>query len=138
MSTSMTTQALNAYRHGLRAARIAFGQDTRLLLAARQKMREGMRSPENPELPIEKQVQLMEDVALFLRRNIVQGERTGTTRDGEKPTYHLNLHKDSELGDNDEIKQGVKRNTLVPGGSAAVGGAGGCCGGGSVPLKEKK
>lgn len=133
----MTTQALNAYRHGLRAARIAFSQDTRLLLAARQKMREGMRNPENPDLPMEKQIKLMEDVALFLRRNLVQGELVDKAAEGKKPTYHLNLHKDSELGDNEEIKKGVKRNTLV---SGTGGGAssGGCCGSGAVPLKEKK
>ncbi|CAB4253594.1 similar to Saccharomyces cerevisiae YDR493W MZM1 Mitochondrial matrix protein with a role in maintaining the labile mitochondrial zinc pool [Maudiozyma barnettii] len=125
MSTNLTRQALTAYRHGLRATRVAFNEDTRLLLAARQKMRQGMLAPENPDIPIEKQIKLMEDVAQFLRKNIVQGKRVETTSSNEKPTYHLNLHKDTELGDNDEIKNISKRNTLTSGATSG----GGCCGG---------
>ena len=123
MNAELTKQALTAYRHGLRAAKIAFNQDTRLLLAARQKMKQGMIKPEQNDLPIEQQIKLMEDVALFLRRNVVQGEKIESN--STKPTYHLNLHKDSELGDNDDIKNISKRNTLTSGTSNG----GGCCGG---------
>ncbi|KAG0672453.1 Mitochondrial zinc maintenance protein 1, mitochondrial [Maudiozyma exigua] len=126
MNAELTKQALTAYRHGLRAARIAFNQDTRLLLAARQKMKQGMKKPEQADLPVEQQIKLMEDVALFLRRNIVQGEKVdSTSSDSTKPIYHLNLHKDSELGDNEDIKNISKRNTLSSGSSNS----GGCCGG---------
>ncbi|BAO42579.1 protein FMP36 [Kluyveromyces marxianus] len=110
------SRALAAYRNGLRAARVAFGGDTRMLVAARQKMREGMINPPNPELSPDEQIKHMNDVAQFLRQNIVQGKKA----EGDK--YHLNIHKDTELGDNETIKTAKK--TLVAQG-------GGCCGGGS-------
>ena len=69
-----------------------------MLLAARRQMREGMRNPPDPSIPFDDRVQLMEDVAVFLRRNIVQGVRVDG--EGGKPVYHLNIHKETELGDN--------------------------------------
>lgn len=113
---SSNLRALNAYRHGLRATKVAFNGDTRMLLAARQKMREGMINPPKPELPVDEQIQHLEEVARFLRQNLVQGKKSGS---GER--YALNIHKDTELGDNESIKETKK--TL-----AAQGG--GCCGGG--------
>ncbi|AQZ09367.1 MZM1 (YDR493W) [Zygosaccharomyces parabailii] len=114
---NLKQNALDAYRHGLRATRVAFNGDTRVLLAARAKMREGMLNPPNPELTPEQQVQHLEDVALFLRRNLVQG-----TKEGDEEKYHLNIHKETELGDNETIKETKK--TLASRG-------GGCCGGGT-------
>lgn len=69
-----------------------------MLLAARRQMREGMRNPPDPSIPFDDRVQLMEDVAVFLRRNIVQGVRVDG--EGGRPVYHLNIHKETELGDN--------------------------------------
>ncbi|SMN19535.1 similar to Saccharomyces cerevisiae YDR493W MZM1 Mitochondrial matrix protein with a role in maintaining the labile mitochondrial zinc pool [Maudiozyma saulgeensis] len=129
MNSNLTRQALTAYRHGLRAARVAFNEDTRLLEAARQKMKQGMKTPENPDTPIEKQIKLMEDVAQFLRKNIVQGKKIENGLNNEKPTYHLNLHKDTELGDNDDIKNISRRNTLTSNSTST----GGCCGGSGQP-----
>ncbi|CAR22195.1 Mitochondrial zinc maintenance protein 1, mitochondrial [Lachancea thermotolerans] len=113
MSTS--SMALAAYRNGLRATKVAFGQDLRMLQAARSKMREGMANPPNPELAPEQQIQHLNEVSQFLRRNIVQGKR------GEGDKYTLNIHKETELGDNETIK--TTKKTLVSRG-------GGCCGGG--------
>ncbi|EJS42187.1 fmp36p [Saccharomyces arboricola H-6] len=98
MSTRL--KALNAYRHGLRATRIAFQNDTEVLSAARAKMRSGMVNPPNPKLTEEEQIKHLEDVAVFLKRNLVQGKKVN---DGNKkePRYHLNIHKDTELGDNE-------------------------------------
>ncbi|CDO95395.1 unnamed protein product [Kluyveromyces dobzhanskii CBS 2104] len=110
------SQALGAYRNGLRAARVAFKGDMRMLVAARQQMRDGMVNPPSPELPSEEQIKLMNDVAQFLRQNVVQGKKTNDDK------YHLNIHKDTELGDNETIK--TTKKTL-----AAQGG--GCCGGGA-------
>ncbi|SCU80619.1 LADA_0B08636g1_1 [Lachancea dasiensis] len=112
---SSQSLALAAYRNGLRATKIAFGQDTRILLAARSQMRNGMVNPPNPELPAQDQIQHLNDVAQFLRRNIVQGKK------GDDNKYALNIHADTELGDNDSIKKTKK--TLVSQG-------GGCCSGG--------
>lgn len=70
-----------------------------MLVASRQKMREGMQKPPNPELSKEEQVKHLEDVALFLRRNIVQGKMHSDTG-----RYELNIHEETELGDNETIK----------------------------------
>lgn len=112
---STTLRALNAYRNGLRATRVAFGRDLPMLSAARAKMREGMLNPPNPELSPEQQIQHLNDVSTFLKRNIVQGQKVNQGR------YHLNIHKDTELGDNESIK--TTKKTLAARG-------GGCCGGG--------
>ena len=107
-SSILTTsqKALRAYRHCLRATKIAFDGDTRMLLASRSQLRQGMIDPpENQrDLSAAGRVQLLEDIALFLRRNVVQGRKVGVDPVTSKPQYHLNIHKDTELGDNDSIK----------------------------------
>lgn len=113
---SSNKRALAAYRHGLRATRVAFDGDLPVLLAARAKMRQGMVHPPNPDLPVDKQISHLEEVAKFLRKNLVQGKKSET-----EEKYHLNIHKDTELGDNESIQK--TKQTL-----AAQGG--GCCGGG--------
>ncbi|SCU94165.1 LAME_0F06392g1_1 [Lachancea meyersii CBS 8951] len=112
---STRNSALAAYRNGLRATRVAFSQDTRVLLAARSQMRNGMINPSNPELSPQEQINHLNEVAQFLRRNIVQGKRL----EGDK--YALNIHDETELGDNESVKKA--KATLVAKG-------GGCCGGG--------
>lgn len=97
---SLIKDALAAYRNGLRATRVAFGNDTQMLLAARKMMRNGMKTPPKPEQKQEDQIQHLNDVALFLRRNLVQG-----TRKEDADVYKLNIHKDIELGDNATIKK---------------------------------
>lgn len=72
--------ALQAYRHLLRATRIAFQGDERMLSAARQQARAGFR--ENAALPptdpaVAPAVQHAREVAAFLRSNVVQGKREG-------------------------------------------------------------
>lgn len=86
-----------------------------MLQAAQSQMRNGMVNPPNPELATDQQIQHLNEVARFLRSNIVQGKR----KEGEK--YELNIHKDTELGDNETVKKAKK--TLTSQG-------GGCCGGG--------
>ena len=94
-----------------------------MLTAARVQMRNGMIDPPNPELSKEDQIKHLEDIALFLRRNVVQGVKTPQ----DEARYHLNIHKDTELGDNEDTKI-PKRNTLTGGKTSPVGG---CCGGGA-------
>ena len=105
---STRTKALNAYRHGLRATRIAFRNDAEVLLAARAKMRSGMLCHPDPKLTTEDQIQHLEDVAVFLRRNLVQGKKVDGSSTKE-PRYHLNIHKDTELGDNETIADPTAR-----------------------------
>ncbi|KAI0020028.1 hypothetical protein F4780DRAFT_779951 [Xylariomycetidae sp. FL0641] len=94
--------ALPAYRHLLRAARIAFQGDARVLSAATASIREGFRTnaaldPSDPAVP--GAIQHAEEVAQILRQNIVQGQKAA-----EDDTYKLRIHKDTERGDNDSVK----------------------------------
>lgn len=125
-------KALRAYRHCLRATKVAFDGDTRMLLASRNQLRQGMISPpENQkDLSPEGRVQLLEDIALFLRRNVVQGQKVGTDPVTSEPQYHLNIHKDTELGDNDSIKM----KTNLKGRSFPKSNTG-CCGSGNSEQK---
>lgn len=70
--------SLQAYRHLLRATRIAFQGDERTLSAARQQIRASFRekaalSASDPA--VAPAVQHAQDVAEFLRSNVVQGKR---------------------------------------------------------------
>ncbi|CDK28895.1 unnamed protein product [Kuraishia capsulata CBS 1993] len=84
------------------------------------------KDPENPDRSTEDRIKHLRDVSEFLRRNIVQGEKTADDK------YQLHIHKDTELGDNEDIKK--TKNTLTNEAAAS----GGCCGGGDVTLKEKR
>lgn len=98
----MSNPALQAYRTALRATRVAFNGDTVVLQSARSKIREGFdsnRSLSDKEEAATK-VKELEEVALFLVKNIVQGEK-----DEGKDRYMLKFHSQTELGSNDTIKQ---------------------------------
>ncbi|MCJ1243183.1 Mitochondrial zinc maintenance protein 1, mitochondrial [Trapelia coarctata] len=78
--------ALAAYRHVLRAVRIAFQGDHRLLISARNQARSSFALytsllPSSPEAAA--QIAHAEDVARILRENVVQGLRA----DGEGDKY---------------------------------------------------
>lgn len=130
----MSTQqkALNVYRGALRATRIAFDNDLKTLAAARAQIRQEMRATESkthPKLNVTQRIDLLQQVSEFLKHNIVQGVKNQADAESR---YTLNIHKETELGDNDDISK--KKSTLAAG--EAVGG--GCCGGGNVELKERK
>ncbi|KAK3943119.1 zinc maintenance protein [Diplogelasinospora grovesii] len=96
--------ALAAYRHLMRAARIAFEGDAPILDAARQQIRQGFREkatlpPSDPS--IQPAVQHAEELATFLKSNVVQGRKEGDM-------YKLRIHEHTERGDNDTIKVGGK------------------------------
>ncbi|KAK3899121.1 hypothetical protein C8A05DRAFT_18402 [Staphylotrichum tortipilum] len=96
--------AIQTYRHLLRAARIAFEGDTRVLDSARQQIRQGFRDKaslpaSDPSIP--PALQHAEEVANFLKTNLVQGKKEGGT-------YKLRIHEHTERGDNESIKLGNK------------------------------
>lgn len=125
-----TQRALNAYRAALRSTKIAFNNDIKTLTAARAKIREEMRSEtslSDPKLNNLQRIELLEQVSQFLKRNIVQAVKKPT----EESRYVLNIHKETELGDNDDIKK--KSSTLNAGNSTG----GGCCGNGQIELNQR-
>ncbi|KAI1027600.1 hypothetical protein LB504_011821 [Fusarium proliferatum] len=123
--------ALNAYRHLMRAARIAFQDcsfqwvmltvqftagDAPILSAAQLQIRNEFRQKASVDAAdASAAIKHAEEVAKVLRQNVVQGQRTEEGKD----TFKLRIHEDIERGDNESIKTA---------GKGTVGG--GCCGGG--------
>lgn len=125
--------ALSAYRNSMRATRLAFNNDLLVLKSARDQIRSEMKlqtSPSNPLLKINERVDLLNQISEFLRHNIVQGVKNGNSNGKEK--YLLNIHNNTELGDNEEIRT---TSNLNIDGSPMAGSS--CCGGGKVELKQK-
>jgi len=98
--------ALSAYRHLLRATRIAFRGDFPVLHAARAEARKHF--DENRVLGTDTptKIQHAVETAEILRRNVVQGRRVESLNEqGEKvESYELRIHDHIERGDNESIK----------------------------------
>ncbi|KAL2111971.1 hypothetical protein VUR80DRAFT_8885 [Thermomyces stellatus] len=99
--------SLAAYRNLLRAARIAFQGDDRVLTEAKNRIRHEFRtapkiSPTDPEF--QKRMHYAKDIATLLRSNVVQGVPEGDN------LYKLRIHEEIERGDNDSIKNPKKFN----------------------------
>lgn len=102
---------------------MVFKGDTVTLNSARQKIRDGFAEEREATLTsdeLKEKVAYVNQIATFLKQNIVQGAKSP-----ESEQYRLNITKDTELGDNDDV---YKKPTLGGGssGQPAV-----CCGGGS-------
>ncbi|MCJ1242508.1 Mitochondrial zinc maintenance protein 1, mitochondrial [Varicellaria rhodocarpa] len=113
--------ALRAYRHILRATRIAFKGDQRLLPSARAQARSSF-AENRSLLPSSQeaidQIAHAEEVAKILRQNVVQGQQVESEQKADK--YRLRIHEEIERGDNETIKMASKSiNSL----------GGECCGG---------
>ncbi|KAI4656009.1 Mitochondrial zinc maintenance protein 1, mitochondrial [Alternaria ventricosa] len=103
--------ALVAYRNLLRSARIAFQGDMNTLFAARTEARNKFEENRNLRIGSEElQSSLVhaEEVAKFLRENVVQGQAA----DPEGESYKLRIHEHTERGDNEDIKKGKGKSTL--------------------------
>ncbi|KAG7809346.1 hypothetical protein KL921_003343 [Ogataea angusta] len=130
---SLAKQALNAYRGALRATSVAFNSDVAMLQAARAQIKAKMVLEVDPDMPdksVEDRIKHLNDVSMFLRRNIVQGRK----EEDEENKYFLNIHEDTELGDNDDIKKKKGSRNPFGGGMAS----GGCCGGGEIKMNERR
>ncbi|RSL46789.1 Mitochondrial zinc maintenance protein 1, mitochondrial [Fusarium sp. AF-6] len=111
-----TVPALNAYRHLMRAARIAFQGDINVLSAAQLQIRNEFRQKASIDPSgASAAIQHAEEVARVLRENVVQGKRIEEGKD----TFKLRIHEHTERGDNESILSAGKGNTT----------GGGCCGG---------
>ncbi|KAJ5151686.1 Mitochondrial zinc maintenance protein 1 [Penicillium capsulatum] len=100
-----SVSALSAYRQLLRATRLAFRDDFRVLLAARQEARKNF--DENRRVGVDTGMKINHavEVANLLRHNLVQGARE---QDNESAKWELRIHDEIERGDNDTIKVGDK------------------------------
>jgi hypothetical protein len=125
--------ALNAYRHVLRSARIAFETDLPILTAAKEQARAAFR--QNASLPkddplVPKAIAHAEEVAVILKQNIVQGKNIGGDRYSTfyhsaiqsfslnaitNPLLELRIHEHTERGDNDSIKMPNGQKVVIDG-----------------------
>ncbi|KAG7194275.1 Mitochondrial zinc maintenance protein 1, mitochondrial [Scheffersomyces spartinae] len=96
--------ALQAYRNALRATKVAFKKDVPVLTAARTKIREGFEEHRglSDESLIQEEVTKLNGISQFLVRNVVQAKK----QDNGK--YLLDIHSETELGDNESIKNPKK------------------------------
>ncbi|BAE64811.1 mitochondrial zinc maintenance protein 1, mitochondrial [Aspergillus flavus] len=103
--TAPALSARGAYRQILRATRIAFHEDTRVLLAARQEARRQFDEHKRVGIDTPMQINHAIEVASILKHNIVQGVKP---EGDEAAKWELRIHDDIERGDNDSIKHAGK------------------------------
>ncbi|KAJ0422652.1 mitochondrial zinc maintenance protein 1, mitochondrial [Aspergillus carlsbadensis] len=101
MASQSAVSALSAYRQILRATRIAFQNDSRVLLASRQEARQNFEKHRRLGIDTPMQINHAIEVASILRHNIVQGARSA---EDENAKWELRIHDEIERGDNDSIK----------------------------------
>ncbi|PSN72036.1 mitochondrial zinc maintenance protein 1, mitochondrial [Corynespora cassiicola Philippines] len=103
--------ALQAYRNLLRSSRIAFQGDFNTLVAARHEVRRNFEANRGLAIGSEelsKQILHAEEVAKFLKENVVQGQALD-----DAGNYKLRIHEHTERGNNEDIKKGSGKNTLT-------------------------
>ncbi|KAI8062241.1 hypothetical protein BC940DRAFT_309140 [Gongronella butleri] len=100
MATPSKEAAISAYRHLLRTQRQVFANDVRAIEAARKETHARFmqfKDETNTDI-LEEKLALAQSVATLLRRNVLQAE----SQDGNH--FKLHITSDTELGDNDSIK----------------------------------
>ncbi|PYI11987.1 mitochondrial zinc maintenance protein 1, mitochondrial [Aspergillus sclerotiicarbonarius CBS 121057] len=101
MASQTALSARSAYRQLLRATRVAFQDDVRVMIAARQEARRNFDSHRRNGIDTPMQINHAIEVADILKHNIVQGVRE---QGDENARWELRIHDDIERGDNDSIK----------------------------------
>ncbi|KAI8636209.1 hypothetical protein BD408DRAFT_99631 [Parasitella parasitica] len=122
MSMSPSKQAvIQAYRHLLKTQKQVFATDLKSVAAARKETYSRfMQSKDETNTDIlEEKLQLAGQVETLLRKNVIQGVPQGNN------TFKLRITEDTELGDNDTIKNTKNINRK----ERAHKHTGGCCGG---------
>lgn len=94
-----TTKA--AYKQALKSINTAFKNDTPILTAAKQQIRQQIFANRfiTDKTELNDAITKLNEVSKFLLQNIVQGELKDDGR------YFLKFHEKTELGDNETIKQ---------------------------------
>ncbi|KAJ4994004.1 hypothetical protein SVAN01_00481 [Stagonosporopsis vannaccii] len=107
--------ALVAYRNLLRSARIAFQGDSNVLSAARVEVRKNFESNRHLQTggdEFQKQIAHANEVAKFLRENVVQGEAQEGMSRVLIQMPEIRIHEHTERGDNEDIKKNKGKTTL--------------------------
>ncbi|KAG7092400.1 hypothetical protein E1B28_008757 [Marasmius oreades] len=111
ISAELRRSARAAYRALYRASSFTFAGDEPVLKAFRSKMREDALAAKAETDPIayQQHTKHARDIATFLRRNIVRATKVeAADTDNSQATWTLHLHDQTELGDNESIKNSPK------------------------------
>ncbi|KAL9714746.1 hypothetical protein Ac2012v2_001405 [Leucoagaricus gongylophorus] len=102
----LKASARSAYRNMYRAASCRFSGDELILAVFRQKMRDDAAKAQmlTSTEEYERHTQFANDVAEFLRKNIIQGVKVAEGNRGDDGTWYLPIHDETELGSNESIK----------------------------------
>ncbi|KAF8162909.1 RF-1 domain-containing protein [Crassisporium funariophilum] len=102
ISPALKSTTRSAYRDILRAASTTFAGDRPVLQAFRTKIRHDIAKDATTDpVAYQKRNEFMREIADVLRRNVVQGARV---QGPEQDLYRIRMTKDTELGDNDSVK----------------------------------
>lgn len=101
MASQTAVSARSAYRQLLRATRVAFRDDIRVLIASRKEARRNFDAHRRLAVDTPMQINHAIEVANLLRHNLVQGVREQGDEDAK---WELRIHEEIERGDNDSIK----------------------------------
>eukprot|EP00123_Amoebidium_parasiticum_P020311 comp47228_c0_seq1/m.47595 comp47228_c0_seq1/g.47595 ORF comp47228_c0_seq1/g.47595 comp47228_c0_seq1/m.47595 type:complete len:119 (-) comp47228_c0_seq1:30-386(-) len=109
-TAELTSRALTCYRALLRARAAAFKNDASVLLASRNKIKTEFKknAAETDATKIQQMIKYGEDVAVFIRQNVVQARKT------EKGTYKV------------EVRPETEKTELKPKSKATPSSGGGC------------
>lgn len=116
ISVLEAAMALAAYRHLLRAFRVAFHEDTHLLHAARSQARIGFddqSSLDPSSAEATKAIAHAEGVADVLRHNVVQGVRSGKDKLSMSPLTFVDTDGRANLGQNFEYTKTQREETTT-------------------------
>ncbi|KAK7467075.1 hypothetical protein VKT23_004136 [Stygiomarasmius scandens] len=122
ISAELAASVRAAYRNLYRAASFTFLGDKPVLTAFRQKMRQDALALPPEPTAMTGYIQHTNDIATFLRRNVVQGSLTPQDSSDSREVWHLRIHGQTELGSNDSIKNpkpmkansGINPEPVVP------------------------
>ncbi|KAF9264740.1 hypothetical protein L218DRAFT_899736 [Marasmius fiardii PR-910] len=111
ISAELQRSARAAYRVLYRASSFTFAGDAPVLKAFRLKMREDALAAKAETDPVgyQKHAEHARNVATFLRKNIVRATKVESSDiENSESTWTLHLHDQTELGDNESIKNPPK------------------------------
>ncbi|OCH90294.1 hypothetical protein OBBRIDRAFT_877940 [Obba rivulosa] len=123
----LVSSARSAYRSVLRASAKTFVNDPEVLLAFRQKIRSEYLTnlPVTDVLACQQKLQVVHEIADFLRKNVAQAVRSGDPASSEE-RWKLRITEETELGDNDSVKSTPTESSRSARKRSSLSGTG-CC-----------
>lgn len=99
--SKFVNNVLSVYKSFLKTIPIVFKNDTVLINASKQKVKEEILKKKyiSEVNEIKKEIEDFKEINTFLLKNLIQGEKNA------RGNFFLNIHSMTELGENDSIKK---------------------------------